>query len=280
MQHKLTVRGTDITIFSQSDADFVSLTDMAKGFIQVEDDKKNTDYFILNWLRLGSTVEFLGAWEQLHNPDFNPVGFDRIKLQLTKNTFRLSAKKWVEETAAIGIQAKAGRYGGTYAHRDIAHQFCYWLSPTFQIYFIKEFQRLKAERRETIGWDIRRLISKVNFHIHADSVRHNLVPIVERGTRNEGFFFASEGDLLNMAVFGLTAAQWKFGNPEAKGNQRDHASHEQLIILANLEAINAEFIREGLSQDERLVRLNEIAMYQMRILSKIPSIKQLPSSNL
>lgn len=275
MKSTLEVKGTPITIFSQNEEDYVSLTDIAKGFAD-DEEQRNPDYFILNWLRIGNTVEFLGAWEQLHNTGFNPVGYDRIRMNLTSNAFRLSVKRWLEETNAIGIMAKAGRYGGTFAHKDIAIQFCYWLSPTFQIYLIKEFQRLQEERREALHWDVRRLLSKVNYHLHSDAVRSNLVPLIEWHSRKEGFYFASEADVLNVAVFGMTAQQWKLTNSEAKGNMRDHATPEQLIILANLEAINAELIRDGLSQDERAAKLNEIAIYQMQILSKLPTLKQLP----
>jgi hypothetical protein len=275
MKSTLNVKGTAITIFSQNEADYVSLTDIAKGFVDNEE-QRNSDYFILNWLRLGNTVEFLGAWELLHNTGFNPVGYDRIRMNLTSNAFRLSVKKWLEETNAIGILAKPGRYGGTFAHKDIAIQFCYWLSPTFQIYLIKEFQRLQEERRDALHWDVRRLLTKVNYHLHTDAVRNNLVPLIDWHSRREGFYFASEADVLNVAVFGMTAHQWKVANPEGKGNMRDHASPEQLIILANLEAINAELIREGLSQDERAAKLNEIAVYQMQILANLPTLKGLP----
>ncbi len=275
MKSTLNVKGTAITIFSQNEADYVSLTDIAKGFVDNEE-QRNSDYFILNWLRLGNTVEFLGAWELLHNTGFNPVGYDRIRMNLTSNAFRLSVKKWLEETNAIGILAKPGRYGGTFAHKDIAIQFCYWLSPTFQIYLIKEFQRLQEERRDALHWDVRRLLTKVNYHLHTDAVRNNLVPLIDWHSRREGFYFASEADVLNVAIFGMTAQQWKVANPEGKGNMRDHASPEQLIILANLEAINAELIREGLSQDERAAKLNEIAVYQMQILANLPTLKGLP----
>lgn len=275
MKKTLEVNGQSITVFYQKQGDFVSLTDIAKGYA-ASGEQGDPDYFILNWLRLGSTVEFLGAWEQLHNSDFNPVGFDRIKINLTSNTYRLSAKRWVEETAAIGIEARAGRYGGTFAHRDIAVQFCYWLSPTFQIYFIKEFQRLQNERQESLGWDVRRVLARVNYHLHTDAVRQNLVPTVDWNTRREGIFFASEADLLNLAVFGMTAAEHRLAQPEARGNLRDSATHEQLIVLANLEAINAELLREGLSQNERAEKLIEIAQYQLQILERLPSVRQLP----
>lgn len=273
----LHIKGTEITIFYQNNDDYVSLTDISKGFVKSEEDQRNSEYFILNWLRLGNTVEFLGAWEQLHNTGFNPVGYDRIKINLTSNAFRLSAKKWIEETNAVGIISRSGRYGGTYAHKDIAIQFCYWLSPTFQIYLIKEFQRIQEERRDNLQWDIRRMLTKVNYHIHSDAVRQNLVPLVNWNTKKEGIYFASEADVLNIAVFGMTASEWRLSNPETQGNLRDNATHEQLIILANLEAINAELIRDGMKQDERVLKLNEIAVYQMQILNNLPTLKNLPN---
>jgi KilA-N domain len=273
----LHIKGTEITIFYQNNEDYVSLTDISKGFVKSEEDQRNSEYFILNWLRLGNTVEFLGAWEQLHNTGFNPVGYDRIKINLTSNAFRLSAKKWIEETNAVGIISRSGRYGGTYAHKDIAIQFCYWLSPTFQIYLIKEFQRIQEERRDNLQWDIRRMLTKVNYHIHSDAVRQNLVPLVNWNTKKEGIYFASEADVLNVAVFGMTASEWRLSNPETQGNLRDNATHEQLIILANLEAINAELIRDGMKQDERVLKLNEIAVYQMQILNNLPTLKNLPN---
>ena len=278
MKETITVKDTEITVFKQDENEYISLTDISKGFVDSEEDERNPEYFILNWLRLGNTVEFLGAWEQLHNPSFNSVGYDRIKMSLTSNTFRLSAKKWIEDTHAVGIIAKAGRYGGTYAHRDIAVQFCYWLSPTFQIYLIKEFQRMSDERRDSLNWDVRRLISKVNYHIHTDAIRHNIVPIINWNTRKEGFYFASEADVLNLAVFTMTASEWRLANPTLKGNIRDYASHEQLIVLANIESMNAELIREGVKQADRVVRLNEIAVHQMKILTNLPTLKKLPKT--
>jgi KilA-N domain len=276
MKSLINVKGTEIAIFYQNEQDYVSLTDLSKGFVTSEDDQRNSEYFILNWLRLGNTVEFLGAWEELHNSQFNLVGYDRIKINLTSNAFRLSVKKWIEETNSIGLIAKAGRYGGTYAHRDIAIQFCYWLSPKFQIYLIKEFQTLQNERRESLQWDVRRVLSKVNYHIHADAVRHNIVPVIDWYTKREGIYYASEADVLNIAVFGVTAAEWRQLNPDFQGNMRDYATQEQLIILSNIEIINAAMIRDGLRQDERAMKLNEIAIYQMQVLNRIPTIQQLP----
>ncbi len=276
MKNTITVRGSEISVFYQNEQDYVSLTDLSKGFVESEEDARNAEYFILNWLRLGNTVEFLGAWEELHNAHFNPVGYDRIKMSLTSNTFRLSVKKWLEETASIGIVAKAGRYGGTYAHRDIAIQFCYWLSPKFQIYLIKEFQTLQNERRESLSWDVRRILTKVNYHIHSDAVRQNIVPALDWHTKREGIYYASEADVLNIAVFGMTASEWRLLNPERQGNMRDYATQEQLIILSNIEIINTAMIRDGIPQGERAMKLNEIAIYQMQILDKLPTIRQLP----
>jgi KilA-N domain len=276
MKDTLNVNGTEIAVYYQNEQDYVSLTDLSKGFVSSEEDQRNSEYFILNWIRLGNTVEFLGAWEEIHNGNFNPVGYDRIKMNLTSNTFRLSVKKWIEDTNSIGIIAKAGRYGGTYAHRDIAIQFCYWLSPKFQIYLIKEFQTLQNERRESLQWDVRRILTKVNYHIHADSVRQNIVPIIDWHSKKEGLYYASEADILNIAVFGMTANEWRLLNPELKGNMRDYATQEQLIILANIEIVNVAMMRDGLRQDERAMKLNEIAIYQMQVLNKIPTLKQLP----
>lgn len=279
MKNTINIKGTDVTIFYQDEQDYVSLTDLSKGFVTTEEDQRNSEYFILNWLRLGSTVEFLGAWEELHNAHFNPVGYDRIKINLTSNTFRLSVKKWIEETQSIGIIAKSGRYGGTFAHRDIAIQFCYWLSPKFQIYLIKEFQNLQNERKTSLQWDVRRLLTKANYYIHTDAVRKNIIPLIDWHSKKEGLYYASEADVLNMAVFGITAAEWRLQYPELEGNMRDYASYEQLIILSNIEVINAEMIRDGLRQEERAQKLNEIAVYQMQILNNIPTLKKLPPQN-
>lgn len=262
----ISVKGNDISLFAQNEEDYISLTDIAKGFVNSEDDDRNSDYFILNWLRLGSTVEFLGAWEQIHNSSFNPVGYDRIKMSLTSNTFRLSVKKWLEETSAVGIIAKSGRYGGTYAHRDIAIQFCYWLSPTFQIYLIKEFQRLKEDEsdRLKLDWNLKRTLAKVNYRIHTDAIKTYLLP-PQLTTNIEGLYYANEADLLNLALFGVTAKQWRETSPEVKGNIRDHATTEQLLILSNLENLNAEFIKLGMDKQARLKRLNETAIHQMSL---------------
>ena len=277
----ITVKGNDISLFAENESDYISLTDIAKGFVNSEDDDRNSDYFILNWLRLGSTVEFLGAWEQIHNSSFNPVGYDRIKSSLTSNTFRLSVKKWLEETSAIGIIAKTGRYGGTYAHRDIAIQFCYWLSPTFQIYLIKEFQRLKEDEsdRLKLDWNLKRTLAKVNYRVHTDAIKTYLLPPQLTNTNVEGLLYASEADLLNLALFGVTAKQWREANAELKGNIRDHATTEQLLILSNLENLNAEFIKLGMDKQARLKRLNETAIHQIGLFVNTDILKPLKGSD-
>lgn len=255
---KITVQGTEIQLFTRKGADFISLTDMARKF------NPQTDVLIQNWLRTRHTLEFLGLWEQLHNPGFNALEFEGFKNQSGLNTFYLSPKKWIEATKAIGIESKAGRYGGTFAHKDIAMEFGTWLSPSFKLYLITEFQRLQEERREVLEWDVRRILTKINYRIHNTAVK-SILP--QRITQEQAsIHYASEADLLNLALFGLTAREWRRNNPDAKGNMRDHASPEQLVVLANLEAINAELIREGLDQAERLQRLNEIAIYQMQII--------------
>jgi KilA-N domain len=270
---KLTVEGIEIRVARVNGTDYISLTDIARK----TDDR--TDLVLQTWMRNMATVEYLGLWEQLYNSSFNPYGFAGIKNKTGSNSFYLSVTQWIQETNAIGIQSKTGRYGGTFAHKDIAIQFCYWLSPSFQLYFIREFQQLHEERQVALQWDVRRLISKTNYHIHTDAVRNNLIPLMNKNTRKEGFYYASEADVLNLAVFGVTAAQWKIASPQLNGNLRDHASHEQLIIIANLEAINAELIRDGLGQEERAIKLNEIAIYQMEILSNLPRLRALNIEN-
>lgn len=262
----LNIDGKEVKLITREKEDYISLTDIANS---IETDSRNSEYFILNWLRLGSTLEFLGAWEKVHNYQFDVEGFDEIRKSLTSNSFRLSVKRWIASTKAIGIEAKSGRYGGTYAHRDIAIQFCYWLSPTFQIYLIKEFQRLQNERRESLEWDVRRILSKVNYHIHSDAVRENRVPLIDWNTKREAIYQASEADLLNIVVFGQTARMWKQANPKKKGNQRDHATPEQLVVLANMEAINAELMREGLDKRDRFQRMVAAAQYQLSILNNL-----------
>lgn len=229
---------------------------------------KEGDFFIADWLRNRNTVEFLGIWETVHNPGFNYGEFATIKSQVGLNSYKISVKEWVEKTRAIGLRASAGRYGGTFAHKDIAFEFGMWISPEFKIYLIKEFQRLKEEesRRLSKAWDLNRTLSKINYRIHTDAVKTNLIPAVVTSDQ-AGATYASEADVLNVALFGLTAREWRDANPGLEGNIRDHASIDQLLVLANIEGLNAEFIHMGLSQEERLKRLNQTAIRQMEILT-------------
>lgn len=263
---KMDVKGTEITVITRNEDDFISLTDMLKA--------KDGDFFISDWLRNRNTVEFLGIWEQVHNPDFNYGEFALIKSQAGLNSYKISVKEWVEKTGAIGLMAKAGRYGGTYAHKDIAFEFGMWISPEFKIYLIKEFQRLKDEEYKQLGWDIRRNLTKINYRIHTDAIKTNLIP-PELSKEQIHLVYASEADILNMALFGMTAKQWRDKNPELKGNMRDYANVSQLVCLANLETLNAHFINERLSSSERLPKLNLTAITQMKLLTNDASIKKL-----
>ncbi len=260
------VQGGEIALLPQSGnvEDYISLSDIMKNF--------DDEFAIYGWMRNRNTIEFLGVWEQLHNPSFNSNEFVRIKNEAGANSFNMTPKKWVEATGAIGIASKTGRYGsGTFAHKDIAINFCYWLSPTFQLYLIQEFQRLKeqeaADHREALDWNLKRTLAKVNYLIHTNAVKMHLIPPRLSGTKHEGIVYASQADILNLALFGLTAKQWREANPRLKGNIRDEATTEQLLVLSNLENLNAHFIKEGLAPDERLHKLNEIAIYQMELLT-------------
>ena len=262
------VKGTEVSITSRHEQDYISLTDMVKRF--------GDESILYNWLRNRNTIEFLGIWEQLYNPVFKPLEFERFRNQAGLNRFSLSPKKWIEATGAVGIYAKAGRYGGTYAHKDIAFEFGSWLSPEFKLYLIKEFQRLKDEESRTMAleWNFQRTLAKVNYKIHTDAIRDRLVP--PRVTRQQaGTIYATEADLLNVALFGVTAAQWRQANPEQAGNMRDAAMLEQLVVLSNLESINAVLIHQGLNSSDRLTQLNEIAITQMRSLVGVNAIKRL-----
>lgn len=254
---KITVQNTQVTVIKVNSDDYISLTDMLKA--------KDGDFFFSNWLRNRNTIEFLGIWEKLMNPDFNCAEFDIIKSQAGLNRFRLSAKEWMEKTHAIGILSKAGRYGGTYAHKDIAFEFAMWISPEFKVYLIREFQRLKDDEQKQIGWSAKRELSKINYRIHTDAIKHNLIP-AEVTQVQANIIYAEEADVLNVAMFGITARQWRETHPDLKGNIRDYASINELICLANMENINALLIDEGVSQGERLLRLNQIAINQMRVL--------------
>jgi len=266
------VQGKKIALIS-SEGDYLSLTDIDVAF-------DGGGSHIENWMRNRNTVEFLGVWESVHNPDFNSVGFDGIFAQTGLNRFKLSIKRWTSETNAIGIKAKTGRYGGTYAHPDIAFNFALWLSPTFQVYIAKEFQRLKKieawEKEDALDWSLKRLLTKINYSVHTDAIKEELIPPRFAQNKTSSLVYAGEADILNMALFGMTAKEWRAQNPDAKGNIRDQATTEQLLVLANLEAINAELIRQGLGQDERVIRLNEAAITQMRSILTSPSTSKLP----
>jgi len=254
------VQGTAVTILATKDEDYISLTDMLKA--------KDGDFFISDWLRNRNTVEFLGLWESIYNPGFNYGEFAIIKSQAGLNSYKLSVKDWVTKTRAIGLQASAGRYGGTFAHKDIAFEFGMWISPEFKIYLIKEFQRLKDDenRRLSLAWNLNRTLSKLNYRIHTDAVKTHLIP-PEVTPAQAAFTYATEADLLNVALFGQTAKQWRALNSKLEGNMRDYASIEQLLVLANMEGVNAEFIHMAMPQGERLKRLNAIAIRQMQILT-------------
>ena len=263
---KIVVKDIEVSVLKVNEEDYISLTDMLKA--------KDGEFFFANWMRNRNTVEFLGIWEQLNNPNFNCVEFDIIKSQAGLNNYRLSAKEWMEKTGAIGIISKAGRYGGTYAHKDIAFEFAMWISPEFKVYLIREFQRLKAEEQKQIGWSAKRELSKINYRIHTDAIKQNLIP--EEVTQHQAsIIYAEEADVLNVAMFGKTAKQWRDENPEQKGNIRDYASINELICLSNMENLNAVFIEQGIPQSERLVKLNQIAIQQMRVLESDGSRKLL-----
>ena len=261
MSKKIEVLSREVRLTGVNDQDYVCLTDIAR-----YKDPERTDYLISNWLRNRNTIEFLGLWEQINNPSFNPIEFDGLRKQAGLNSFILTAKQWIERTSAIGIKSKAGRYGGTYAHLDIALEFAAWISVQFKLYLIKEFQRLKETERQTLGWDIRRNLAKLNYRIHTDAIQTHLIP-PELGKAQTSLIYASEADVLNVALFGKTAAQWRSENSGNKGNIRDQADSSQLVCLANMESLNAVFIAEGLAQPERLTRLNQLAIHQMHILT-------------
>jgi len=270
----INVKGMEITISKSGEMDYISLTDIAK---TKESDSRAAD-IIKNWIRNRGTIEFIGTWEQLHNPNFKVVEFDHFRMNAGLTSFVLSPGKWIEKTNAIGILVKGGRYGGTYAHKDIAFEFCSAISPVFKLYLIKEFQRLKDDELKQLGWDIRRNLTKINYRIHTDAIKEHLIPI-ELSKEQINLVYASEADLLNMALFGKTAKQWRDENPDEKGNIRDFANVSQLVCLANLENLNAHFIQEGMSQPERLERLNHIAIQQMRLLVEDRSAKRLEGGN-
>ena len=270
-QTRIEVQGTSIAIVNRDNHDFISLTDIAK-----RKNPEHSDDVIRNWLRSRSTVEFLGVWERLNNPGFNPVEFDGIRIQTGLNSFVLTPKQWIEKTGAIGLRSSAGRYGGTYAHKDIAFEFASWVSVEFKLFLIKEFQRLKdAENdRLQLDWTLQRTLAKINYRIHTDAIKETLIPPTVTPAQ-ANLVYASEADLLNVALFGRTAKQWRDAHPEAKGNVRDDATLEQLVVLTNLESLNSVLVRQGLPAPERLMRLNEIAITQMRTLLAEPNHKRL-----
>ncbi len=267
------VKGTEITIFKGINDDYISLTDIAK-----YKDALHTDSIIQNWLRNRNTIELLGFWEQINNVDFKPLEFEGFRKQAGLNSFVLTPKRWIETTNAIGIVSKSGRYGGTFAHKDIAFEFASWISIEFKLYIIKEFQRLKEveNNKEQLEWNFQRYLSKVNYSIHTDAIKENLIPRVVDKTKTN-FVYASEADVLNMALFGKTAKEWREENPTSKGNIRDEATIEQLVVLSNLESLNAVFIKQEIPQNERLIKLNEIAISQIKSLVMSKGIKQLKS---
>ena len=254
---KIKVQNVEISVAKYDEEDYISLTDMAKSQYQ--------EHIIFRWLSLKSTIEYLGEWEMLYNPIFNCTEFGTIKNVAGSNNFVLSVKTWIERTNAIGIRSKAGRYGGTYAHRDIAYHFGMWMSPKFQLLLVKEYQRLKSEEQRLLGWSAKRELSKINYRIHTDAIKQNLIPTEVTQTQ-ANMIYASEADVLNVAMFGMTAKQWREANPNIKGNIRDCATISELICLSNMENLNAVFIEQGMAQGERLVKLNQIAIHQMRVL--------------
>lgn len=265
------VQGTAVTVLRHAGDDYICLTDIAKF--------KNPDHsddVIRNWLRNRSTIEFLGVWERLNNSMFNPVEFDGIRTQAGLNSFVLTPKRWIEKTGAVGLASSAGRYGGTYAHRDIAFEFASWVSVEFKLYLIKEFQRLKDEEssRLRLEWNLQRTLAKVNYRIHTDAIRESFVPD-EVSRAQAKATYASEADLLNVALFGQTAKQWRAAHPDVGGNIRDEASLEQLVVLSNLESLNAVLVRQGLEQPARLIQINQIAITQMRSLIGSAAMKKL-----
>ncbi|HOY11892.1 MAG TPA: KilA-N domain-containing protein [Saprospiraceae bacterium] len=265
------VKGTEITIFLNEQSEYISLTDIAR-----YKDIERTETIIQNWIRNRNTIELLGFWEQLYNPDFKHIEFDVFKKQAGLNSFTLNPKQWIEKTNAIGIISKAGRYGGTFAHKDIAFEFASWISIEFKLYIIKEFQRLKEDEnnRLQLNWNLQRTLAKVNYRIHTDAIKDMIIPkLLEQKDIN--LVYANEADLLNVAMFGKTAQQWRDENPYAKGNIRDEATIEQLVVLSNMESINAVLIHNGLGQSERLLQLNKMAISQMKSLVQNSTIKKL-----
>ena len=254
---KIVVKDTEVNVLKVNGEDYICLTDMLRA--------KDGDFFITDWLRNRNTLEFIGIWEKVYNPNFNYGEFAIIKNQSGLNSFKISVKEFVAKTNAISLQSKAGRYGGTYAHKDIAFEFAMWISPEFKVYIVKEFQRLKYEEQKQLGWSAKRELSKINYRIHTDAIKHNLIP-AEITNDQASIIYANEADVLNVAMFGMTAKQWRDANPDLKGNIRDYATINELICLSNMENLNAVFIEQGMPQQARLMKLNQIAIHQMSIL--------------
>ena len=268
---KMNVKGTEIIVFYERDQDFISLTDIAR----YKNPNEPKD-IVKNWMRSKSTIEFLGLWEKINNPNFKGVEFDSFRLEAGTNAFVLSPQGWIEKTDAIGLRSRSGQGGGTYAHKDIAFEFASWISAEFKLYLIKEFQKLKLEEgeRKALEWDVKRLLAKANYKVHTDAVREKLIPSAISKKQADSIY-ADEADVLNVALFGMTAKEWRIQNLNKEGNMRDHANVTQLVCLAGLESLNAEFIRQSLSQGDRLMRLNRIAIVQMRSLTGNSSVRKL-----
>jgi len=267
-QEKMNINGLEITVVSQGDEDdYISLTDIAK-----HKNPEDPRIVVSNWLSSYATIDFLATWEQLYNPNFNRMEFQTVRSE--PGRLVMTPSQWINRMQAIGIRSKAGRYGGTYAHKDIAFEFASWVSPYFKLYLIKEFERLKEEEQKKLGWDIKRNLAKINYRIHTDAIKNNLIP--EKLPKEKiNFIYANEADILNMALFGMTAKDWRDENPNLKGNIRDYADISQLVCLSNLENLNAVFINEGMKQSDRLEKLNSIAIEQMKILSEAETVKKL-----
>jgi hypothetical protein len=270
-KQKINVKGTEIVLFSKEKEDYISLTDIAR-----YKDSERSDYILQNWMRNRSTIEFIGLWEQIHNPNFNSIEFDGFKNEAGSNSFTLTPKRWITATNAIGIISKTGRYGGTYAHQDIAFEFASWISAEFKLYLLKEFQRLKQieVEQKKLEWNVSRTLAKVNYLIHTDAIKENLIP-ENISKSKQKFVYADEADLLNIALFGKTAKEWREKYSDLKDNIRDYATLEQLVVLSNMESYNSELIKMQIPSDERLKKLNKIAIDQMKVLIKNRSIKKL-----
>ena len=262
MANKLNVQGTEITILKVNTEDYICLTDMLKA--------KDGEFFITDWLRNRNTLEYIGIREKFNNPNFNYGEFATIRNQAGLNNFKISVKEFVERTGAICIQAKAGRYGGTYAHKDIAFEFAMWISPAFKFYIVRDYQQLKENEQKMLGWSAKRELAKINYHIHTDAIKEHLIP-QEIDQYHRSLIYANEADVLNVALFGITAKEWRDAHPDDKGNIRDYATINQLICLSNMENLNAVFINEGMPQQERLHKLNQIAIQQMTVLENVES---------